>query len=95
MVVGAANNQLLEERHGELLHQRGILYVPDYAANAGGIINGCIELLGWDAARTAAKVEEIYDTVANLLALSAREGVLPHRAADLMVERRLSGAATA
>src|SRR5438045_8200385 len=40
VVVGGANNQLLEERHGEEIEKRGILYAPDYAANAGGIING-------------------------------------------------------
>ncbi|HEV2905307.1 MAG TPA: Glu/Leu/Phe/Val dehydrogenase dimerization domain-containing protein, partial [Pyrinomonadaceae bacterium] len=40
IIAGGANNQLLEERHGEELEQRGILYAPDYAANAGGIING-------------------------------------------------------
>ena len=49
LVVGGANNQLLEPRHGDLLEQRGILYAPDYAANAGGVINGCCrEMLGWD-----------------------------------------------
>jgi leucine dehydrogenase len=53
LVVGAANNQLLEPHHGELLEQRGILYVPDYAANAGGVIHGCsIEMLGWDPEQT-------------------------------------------
>src|ERR1041384_7151356 len=49
IVAGAANNQLLEERHGEELEEREILYAPDYVANAGGVFNGCIELLGWEA----------------------------------------------
>src|SRR5215471_16438901 len=50
IVAGAANNQLLGPEHGDLLQKRGILYAPDYAANAGGVINGtCIEMLGWDA----------------------------------------------
>ena len=48
IVVGGANNQLLETRHGDELHRLGILYAPDYAANAGGMINGCRELLGWE-----------------------------------------------
>ncbi len=47
IVAGAANNQLLEERHGTMLRQRSILYAPDYVANAGGVLNGCIEVLGW------------------------------------------------
>src|SRR5439155_24415321 len=41
IIAGGANNQLLEERHGNELESRGILYAPDYAANAGGVINGC------------------------------------------------------
>src|SRR5262249_50339174 len=39
IVAGAANNQLLEERHGDELEERDILYAPDYVANAGGVIN--------------------------------------------------------
>ncbi len=38
-VCGAANNQLAEEADGDRLAERGILYVPDYVANAGGVIN--------------------------------------------------------
>ncbi len=44
IVAGSANNQLLEEAHGEALRNRGILYAPDYAANAGGIINVSCEI---------------------------------------------------
>ncbi|PIP79674.1 MAG: amino acid dehydrogenase, partial [Gammaproteobacteria bacterium CG22_combo_CG10-13_8_21_14_all_40_8] len=39
IVAGAANNQLAEDRHGDILKSRGILYTPDYVINAGGIIN--------------------------------------------------------
>ncbi len=38
IVAGSANNQLAETRHGDMLHQRGILYAPDYLINAGGLI---------------------------------------------------------
>src|SRR5215212_10819377 len=47
IVAGAANNQLLEERHGDELESRNILYAPDYVANAGGVINVYSELAGW------------------------------------------------
>src|SRR5262249_9741106 len=64
IVCGAANNQLLEPRHGALRESRGRVYVPDYAANAGGVINGCcIEILGWDLPATLKKVDAIYDTI--------------------------------
>jgi leucine dehydrogenase len=39
IIAGAANNQLLEPRHGDALSRLGILYAPDYAANVGGVIN--------------------------------------------------------
>lgn len=44
IVAGSANNQLLEERHGKMLMERGILYAPDYAINAGGVINISCEI---------------------------------------------------
>ena len=89
IVAGAANNQLLEARHGDALADRGILYAPDYAANAGGIINGCRELLGWEPQRALAQVEEIYDTLLHLFALAKSEGVPTHIAADRLAEQRL------
>jgi leucine dehydrogenase len=90
LVVGGANNQLLEPRHGDLLEQRGILYAPDYAANAGGVINGsCREMLGWDEARTLAKVDAVYDTLLNIFELAAREKIPTYKAADRLAEERL------
>jgi len=93
LVVGAANNQLLEPRHGDLLEQRGILYAPDYAANAGGIINGgCREMLGWDVPRTLAKVDAIYDTLLRIFETSKREGIPTYQTADRLAEERLKPA---
>ena len=89
IVAGGANNQLLEERHGDQLHRLGILYAPDYAANAGGIINGCRELLGWEASQSAAKVDEIYDTVLDIFRTAEAEGIATSKAADRLAERRL------
>ncbi len=89
LVVGAANNQLLEPRHGDLLEQRGVLYAPDYAANAGGVINGCCrEMLGWDVPKTLAKTDAIYDTVLTIFVLSEREKIPTYQAADRLAEER-------
>lgn len=88
IVAGAANNQLLEPRHGDELDALNILYVPDYAANSGGVINGCRDLLGWDAAQSAAKVDEIYDTVFNIFRISEAEGIPTYKAADRLAEER-------
>ena len=90
IITGGANNQLLEERHGDELEKRGILYAPDYAANAGGIINGCRELLGWEESQTTSKVDEIYDTVLDIFRTAKAEGIPTYKAADRLAERRLN-----
>lgn len=89
IVVGGANNQLLEPIHGDELQRLGILYAPDYAANAGGMISGCRELLGWEASQSAAKVEEIYDTLIGIFSMAEAEGIPTYKAADRLAERRL------
>jgi leucine dehydrogenase len=91
LVVGAANNQLLESRHGDLLQQRGVLYAPDYAANAGGVINGCCrEMLGWDVPKTLAKTDAIYDTLLTIFAMAEREKIPMYQAADRLAEERFT-----
>jgi leucine dehydrogenase len=92
IVAGAANNQLLDARHGATLAARGILYAPDYAANAGGVINGCIELLGWEPSRARAKVEAIYDTLQEIFRRADVNGIPTSRAADQLAEARLEPA---
>ena len=89
VVAGGANNQLLEPRHGDELERLGIVYAPDYAANAGGIINGCRELLGWEASQTTAKVDEIFDTVLDIFRKAKAEGIPSYQAADRLAEERL------
>lgn len=89
IVAGAANNQLLEERHGAMLRERNILYAPDYVANAGGILNGCIELLGWERKRALAKIEEIYDTLLQIFQSAQARSLTTNAAADQLAEERL------
>ena len=88
IVAGAANNQLLEPRHGDELAARDILYAPDYAANAGGVINACRDLVGWDSVQAAAKVDEIYDTLFNIFEMAAAKGISTATAADRLAEAR-------
>ena len=92
MVVGGANNQLLEPCHGDALEQRNILYAPDYAANAGGIINGAIELLGWERDFTFSKVDKIYDTILRIYDIAERERIPTYQAADRLAEERIEQA---
>jgi leucine dehydrogenase len=92
IVAGGANNQLLSAADGDLLEQRGILYAPDYAANAGGVIYGCcVEMLAWEPARALERVNEaIYDTLLKIFDLAGAEHVPTYRAADRLAEQRLA-----
>ena len=91
VIAGGANNQLLEARHGDELQRRRILYAPDYAANAAGVINGCCrEMLGWDEERTKAKVDAISDTLLNIFEMAEKEGIATYKAADRLAEDRLA-----
>jgi leucine dehydrogenase len=90
IVAGAANNQLWEDEDGERLSDWGILYVPDYVANAGGVIGGCREILGWSEEATRERIERIYDTLAEVLRWAQAAGIPPHTAADRLAGERLA-----
>jgi leucine dehydrogenase len=90
VVSGAANNVLLEERHGEVLDQKGILYAPDYVANAGGVINVYSELAGWSSARAFRKADEIYDTILKVFRIAKTDKVPTYVAADRLAEQRIA-----
>jgi leucine dehydrogenase len=94
VVCGAANNQLLDEaRDGQALHDRGILYAPDFVVNAGGIINISVEQSGaYDPALARRLTEEIGRTVASIFATSASDRILPQDAAIRLAESRLRAA---
>jgi leucine dehydrogenase len=90
IVAGAANNQLADEAAGDALHERGIVYAPDYAINAGGVMNVSLELGGYSAERAHAMVERIEDMLTAIYALARREGLATWRAADRLAERRIA-----
>lgn len=91
IVCGAANNQLAEDRHGSALLSRDILYVPDYVANAGGIINGVREIATDAMRQSAPDVEAIYSTTIEVLNLARSQGIPPSQAADALARARLQG----
>lgn len=88
VVAGAANNQLEEERHGAALAERGIVYVPDYVANGGGLVSCSAEYQGRDAAVVPDAVRGIYDTCRGIFAVAREQGVTPGEAADRIAESR-------
>jgi len=90
IVAGCANNQLEdEERHGRMLHERGILYAPDYVINAGGVIQAIDEERGFNPERVRMKTERIYDRLLHIFETAKKEGILPSEAANRYAESRI------
>jgi len=89
IVAGSANNQLAEARHGIALHQRGIVYAPDYVINAGGICNVYGELQGWTAAQSKEKAGRIYDSLLQIFEHARNENIPTSQAADDVARRRI------
>jgi leucine dehydrogenase len=92
-VCGGANNQLAEPRHDAVLAARGIAYVPDYLANAGGVIDFYQESVDDRPEAVLASVERIRDITAAVLARAAAGGETPLQVADRIVRDRIRGAA--
>jgi leucine dehydrogenase len=89
IVAGAANNQLATETDGEELLKRGVLYAPDYAINAGGVINISHEREGYNRDRAYAHVSKIYDTIKNILEISERDRLPTNVVANRIAENRV------
>lgn len=89
MVCGAANNQLADDRHGRALRRRGITYAPDYVVSAGGLIAGMEELSGFDASAARQRVEQVGETLTDVLVAAERDGVSESEAADHIAEQEV------
>ncbi len=91
VVCGGANNQLhIPDKHGAAIEKRGILYGPDFVANAGGVINVYGEVANWSHERALRKADEIFDTMLGVYAIAKEQGVLTYDAADKLAERRIA-----
>ena len=96
IVAGSANNQLERDEDAELLHGRGILYVPDFVINAGGAIaHASLEVMRWTEEETAKRIDRIRNMVAEILELSADAGESPLHEATRRSERVLEDARAA
>ncbi len=89
LVCGGANNQLAEPRHGEALHQRGILYVPDYVVNSGGVISAFCEVHRAPRARAEQMAARVSETTRRVLEGARREGIAPSTAAERIATERI------
>jgi leucine dehydrogenase len=84
LVSGAANNILLDAATGDALEDMGILYLPDYIINAGGVINCGMEVDAgaYDINIVNTKVDEIYNTTLKIIALAKEKQISTYKAAD-------------
>jgi leucine dehydrogenase len=90
IVAGGANNQLAEERHGQDLHDRGILYAPDFVGNAGGLINVYNELVGYNRETAMRLARGIYANMLRVFEISRTQSIPTHVAADRLAEERIA-----
>ena len=90
VVAGGANNILENaKQHGEMLKKRDILYAPDYAINAGGLINVSNELEGYNRQRAFDQAEGIYDMLINIFRRSNEDDIPTNLASDRQAEDRI------
>lgn len=90
IIAGAANNQLKDESiHGEIVKDKGMIYVPDFMINAGGVINCYAEVKGLSSEWAMSKAEEIYNRTLEIINRSKTEGTPTYKIANKMAEERI------
>lgn len=89
IVAGSANNQLAHHQHGALLHERGILYAPDFLVNAGGLIYVSAIYDHADIKQALQQVSDIYDTVMDVFVRSVKENIATNEVAERIALDRL------
>ena len=90
IICGAANNQLATDAIGDEVEKRGILYAPDYAVNAGGVMNVSLEIDGYNRERAMRMMRTIYYNVGRIFEIAKRDGIPTYKAADRMAEERIA-----
>ncbi|GIO26535.1 Leu/Phe/Val dehydrogenase [Ornithinibacillus bavariensis] len=88
-IVGSANNQLKSDQHAKLLHEKGILYAPDYIVNAGGLIQVADELYGPNKARVLLKTKAIYNSILEIYKQSELDAITTLEAANRKCQQQL------
>ena len=89
VICGSANNQLANNAIGDEVQKRGILYAPDYAVNAGGVMNVALEITGYNRERAMRMMRTIYHNLTRIFEIAERDGIPTYLAADRMAEERI------
>ncbi|MBT3531087.1 MAG: Glu/Leu/Phe/Val dehydrogenase [Gammaproteobacteria bacterium] len=91
IIVGAANNQLVDSEMGDKLQKAGMLYAPDYLVNSGGIIDIFYERGDYDFLKVRHHIEEIGETLHEIYKESQERGIATNKVADRIAESRFKG----
>lgn len=89
IISGGANNQLHRDHHGKELFEKGVIYLPDYVVNGGGLVQVAAEWFKEPESVYKPNIEKIYDTCLEILNRSQSEGIETNKAADLIAEDRI------
>ncbi len=94
IIAGAANNQLAEVRHGDILREKGILYAPDFVINAGGIVNVSVEFQegGYNEEVALKKIGNIQNALKSTFAMAKEDGTSTNRAAIAVAKKIIADA---
>jgi leucine dehydrogenase len=89
VIAGGANNVLVRRAHGDRLHERGVLYAPDFVINPGALIRGAHFHLEGRRVPVEEIGERIARSLARVLERAAAENAPPARVAVREAERRI------
>ncbi len=89
IIAGSANSQLAHRLFGKVLHHKGILYAPDFAINAGGLISAAIDYTYRDPRMADAKIAKMYDNMLGLFERSHRENLPTTQVAEMIAIEKL------
>lgn len=86
IIVGAANNQLADPIDGLLLQNQGILYAPDFVANAGGLMYAAAMYNGDPENKIRKNTEGIYNTVMDIFTKAKQQQLAASEIATQLAE---------
>ncbi len=94
VIAGAANNQLSDSSMYDMIEDRGLLYLPDFAINSGGVISVGAELndSGWNESWVTEKVNAIFDTTHLIIAESEKRKRFSEEVAIQLAKERIEEA---
>lgn len=91
IVAGSANVQLSHKELGYTLHEKGILYAPDYVINAGGLIYASLQHRNAENQQISQKIDDIFVTLSAIFAQSSSQKLPTSEVADQLARVRLYG----